>query len=176
MASEEDALTKDPVREKITDLEARIRMNILFITLVPCAHVPPEELERLLKEKDAFIQVQTASPTSSQDPIPEIAESVSSNGMENRTSGQPIDKLTAVQNAISVNKAHQQALLARSALLKAELARADKLFAEVDRGVDEDVDELNVDVPEDWAIFVAPGGTAVRPLLSKKQICLEVRS
>ncbi|KAF9510631.1 hypothetical protein BS47DRAFT_57258 [Hydnum rufescens UP504] len=159
MASEEVALTQDPVREKITDLEARI-----------------QELERLLKEKDAFIQAQSASETTPQDSIPEIAESISAsaNGTENRTSvQQPIDKLTAVQNAISANKAHQQALQARSTLLKAELARADKLFAQVDRGVDEDVDELSVDVPEDWAIFVAPGGSAVRPLLSKKQICLE---
>ena len=82
--------------------------------------------------------------------------------------------VSAVSSAIQANDAHRAALNARRALLKRQLENGDIMLENMDKFVDPALEEVRVRNMDEWAVF-AIGATAVRPLLTNKQLSADVR-
>jgi hypothetical protein len=82
--------------------------------------------------------------------------------------------VSAVSSAIQANDAHRAALNARRALLKRQLENGDIMLENMDKFVDPTLEEVRVRNLDEWAVF-AIGASAVRPLLTNKQLNADVR-
>jgi hypothetical protein len=82
--------------------------------------------------------------------------------------------VSAVSSAIQANDAHRAALNARRALIKKQIEDGDIMLDNMDKFVDPALEEVRVKNLDEWAIF-AIGATAVRPLLTNKQLNADVR-
>ena len=82
--------------------------------------------------------------------------------------------VSAVSFAIQANDAHRAALNARRALLKTQIENGDIMLENMCKFVDPSLEEVRVKNLDEWAVF-ALQATAVRPLLTNKQLNADVR-
>lgn len=80
----------------------------------------------------------------------------------------------AVSSALQANEAHRDALNIRRAILRRELETAAVLLETFDADVDPRLEEVKAKNPDEWDVFAVAGASAVRPLLSSRQINSEV--
>ena len=82
--------------------------------------------------------------------------------------------VSAVSFAIQANDSHRAALNARRALLKTQIENGDIMLENMCKFVDPSLEEVRVKNLDEWAVF-ALEATAVRPLLTNKQLNADVR-